>query len=397
VKPFTYAMAMDQAGSPASIVPDLPLEFQTPTGLYKPENYDGRSYGPITWRLALGNSFNLSAVRVLQSAGGEKRLAKLLTSLGISTLTQEPEHYGLGLTIGNAPVRLLELTQAYSCLARMGWSQSWTLLADSVPQPAERIFSESTAWLISDILSDNAARVITFGQNSVLRLPFRAAVKTGTSTNYRDNWCLGYVPEFTVGVWAGNFQGQPMQDVSGVTGAGPIWRDVMLKLKSQHQITWFKEPLGLERGRIDLRTGKRLTLQQGPVKHSRTEIWKKDQAPPQAARSDYETRTQRAILPPIYASWIKSPDNWLGDSVTTDESARFQPLSITAPTDGLVILDGTRLLLETLPADGVQWISDTVKIELDQGRAWAVNLRKGKHVLVARRGEARAKVSFEVK
>jgi penicillin-binding protein 1C len=405
LKPFTYALAMEQSGGPATLVPDLPLEYPTPTGLYQPTNYDGRCYGPMTFRMALGNSLNLSAVRVLQSVGGAEVLHGSLQKLGISTLTESPEHYGLGLTIGNAPMRLLELTNAYACLARLGDYQPWTLLQDAaVAAPADptaerrvSFISPRTAWFIADILQDNAARAITFGNQSILRLPFRAAVKTGTSTNYRDNWCLGYVPEFTVGVWVGNFKGLPMNQVSGVTGAAPIWRDVMLKLKATHTLTWYETPSDVSRGRIDLRTGRQLSAQLPPVRHSRTEVWAKERPPPLAQRRDYEMGTGKAILSPEYESWIQTADNWLGDSVTTRSADRYQPLRIAAPTAGLVILSGQRILLRAEPSDGVQWSCNTLQILQEQGQTWATGLRPGRHVITAKRGDDRASTHVEVK
>ena len=168
------------------MVPDLPVEYQTPTGLYRPENYDHRYYGPMTYREALGNSLNVSAVRVLQSAGGAEKLLGLLHELGFSTLTESAEHYGLGLTIGNAPVRLMELTNAYAALARGGEWRPWTLRPERVATDSKRVLSSTSCFLVADILSDNQARLLTFGPHSPLRLPFRVAVKTGTSQGHRD-------------------------------------------------------------------------------------------------------------------------------------------------------------------------------------------------------------------
>jgi len=256
LKPFTYARAFERGLTPASIIPDLPVEFQTSTGLYRPENYDLKSYGPVTCRQALGNSLNISAVRVLQDLGGARVLQELLQALGVSTLTEDTEHYGLGLTIGNAPVRLLELTNAYAALARLGERRPWSLLANNPSTDGERVLDRDACWWVADILSDNQARVLAFGPRSPLRLPFRVAVKTGTSTNYRDNWTLGYTPEFTVGVWAGNFEGQPMDDVSGVTGAAPILSDLFHWLHERQALTWYQRPTSLVGVRIDPRNGK---------------------------------------------------------------------------------------------------------------------------------------------
>jgi penicillin-binding protein 1C len=249
--------------------------------------------------------------------------------------------------------------------------------------------------MITDMLADNSARSITFGPRSVLKLPFLAAVKTGTSTSYRDNWCLGYVPEFTVGVWVGNFEGEPMQGVSGVTGAGPIWRDVMLKLQARERLTWYVTPDSIERGRIDPRTGKRLNSAVPQTRHSRTDSWRKTQPPPPAQRSDYETSTGRAILGSQYTEWIQSPDNWLTDSVTADSHLRYQELRILQPTPGMVITHGDRLLLKATPANDIRWHCETLRQETDPTGTWLL-LRPGKHRLSATRRGARAVVEFEV-
>jgi len=402
LKPFTYALALQSGGTAASIVADLPIEYQTATGIYKPENYDKRHYGPMTYRYALGNSLNIPAVRVSDSLGGAKPLLELLQNCGLTTLTEKPEHYGLGLTIGNAPVRLLELTNAYATLASLGIHRPWKLRADADNGEGRRVVDEASAWLIADILSDNQARVMTFGTRSVLRLPFRVAVKTGTSTSYRDNWTVGYTPEFTVGVWAGNFEGQPMNDVSGVTGAAPIFRDVFLHLKATREVTWFTDLPKTTRTRIDPRTGRRLVPSSPAVRLSRSEVFVGDSLPPAAVATDYEAKTGRAILPAEYSRWVDSPDNWLGDLVTTDTSRRYQPLSIVSPTDGMtVVLDpdipgGGKSLLRATPADGVKWMCDTLRLEEEAGNTFA-QLRRGSHRIAAVRDGESVRVTLHVK
>ncbi len=402
LKPFTYALALQHGGTAATIVADLPVEYTTPTGIYRPENYDKRHYGPMTYRYALGNSLNIPAVRVLESLGGAKALLELLQHCGLTTLTEKPEHYGLGLTIGNAPVRLVELTNAYATLANLGIHRAWTLRVDATAPDEVRVLDEAAAWLIADILSDNQARVMTFGTRSVLRLPFRVAVKTGTSTSYRDNWTLGYTPEFTVGVWAGNFEGQPMNDVSGVTGAAPIFRDVFLHLKDRHEITWYADLPKTTRTRIDPRTGRRLAPSSPAVRLSRSEVFVGDALPPAAAATDYEAKTGRAILPPEYGRWVDSGDNWLGDLVTTDAARRYVPLAIESPVDGTtVILDpdvpgGGRLLLRASPADGVKWMCDTLRLSEEEGNTF-VTLKAGSHRIAAVRAGESARVTLHVK
>jgi penicillin-binding protein 1C len=389
IKPFTYLLALQRGMTPASIIPDLPIEFQTTTGIYRPENYDHHLYGPVTLRMALGNSLNISAVRVLEQSGGPQRLLDTLRSLGLTTLTEEADHYGLGLTIGNAPVRLLELTNAYACLARLGIFKSWTLTPRPQTTADPRLFDEAASYLIADILHDNQARLLTFGQNSVLRLPFPVAVKTGTSSSYRDNWTVGFTPEFTVGVWAGNFDNSPMQDVSGVTGAAPIFRDVMQHLHDRLGTSWYAEPAGISHARIDPRHGKRLTAQSPPARLSRDELFLAAKLPPAATAADYDAQG-RALLGAEYSAWLRSRDNWLGDLVTTRTRDATPRLQITHPISGTVVrLDpdlpggGRRLLLEARGAGEITWTCPTLQIEIDASQPIA-HLVPGQHTLTAR-------------
>ena len=389
MKPFTYLLAFERGATPASIVADLPIEFATASGTYRPENFSLRSFGPMTYRYALGNSLNVSAVRVLDSIGGAETLLPKLRELGLSTLTEDATHYGLGLTIGNASVRLVELANAYACLARLGRFKSWTLLQNERTAEERRLLGEKESWLIADMLSDNQAREMAFGSWSVLRLPFRCAVKTGTSSTFRDNWTLGYTPEFTVGVWVGNFDNSPMQDVSGVTGAGPIFRDVMLHLHEKHPATWFATPKDIVRARIDPRTGKRLTPQTPPARLSREEFFIAGKLPAVAQAGDYDARG-RAILPREYAAWIGSSANWLGDLVTTAETEDRPMLRITNPIPGtVVILDpdirnhGSRLLLQAAGADQLGWSCKTLDLRSEGAHTFAI-LKPGRHEIEAR-------------
>ncbi len=384
MKPFTYLLAFERGATPASIVVDLPIEFATSSGTYRPENFSLRSYGPMTYRYALGNSLNVSAVRVLDSIGGAGTLLPKLRELGMSTLTEDAAHYGLGLTIGNASVRLVELANAYACLGRLGRFKEWTLLQDDRAAEEKRLLGENESWLIADILSDNQAREMAFGGWSVLRLPFKCAVKTGTSSTFRDNWTLGYTAEFTVGVWVGNFDNTPMQDVSGVTGAGPIFRDVMLHLHEKHPATWFAMPKDIVRARIDPRTGKRLTPQTPAARVSREEFFISGKLPAVAQANDYDARG-RAILPREYAAWIGGNANWLGDLVTTAESDARPVLRITNPIPGtVVILDpdirngGSRLLLQAAGSKQARWSCKTLELRSEGAHTFAI-LKPGRH------------------
>jgi penicillin-binding protein 1C len=389
MKPFTYLIAFERGATPASIVADLPIEFITASGTYKPENYSLRSYGPMTYRHALGNSLNISAVRVLDSIGGAETLLPRLRELGLTTLNENAAHYGLGLTIGNASVRLIELANAYACLARLGRFKPWSLREETPPVEERRLLGENESWLIADILSDNQAREMAFGTHSVLRLPFKCAVKTGTSSTFRDNWTLGYTPEFTVGVWVGNFDNTPMQDVSGVTGAGPIFRDVMLHLHEKQPATWFARPAAILHARIDPRTGKRLTPLTPPARVSREELFIGEKMPPVAQASDYDARG-RAILPREYVAWIPTGANWLGDLVTTAEADTRPQLRITNPIPGTVVIldpdlrnNGNRLLLQATGANQPRWSCPTLELRIEDAHTFAI-LKPGRHEIELR-------------
>lgn len=235
LKPFTYALAFDAGYDPGTVLPDVPTAFATAEAgvSYTPENYDGRYRGPMPARAALAGSENVPAV-ALASEVGIPRLQRVLGLAGFSTFERSSSHYGLGLTLGNAEVRLDELAAAYSGLARGGLRRTTTgvIEIDGQRLPAAsaqaRFVSHRAAWWVTDILADSAARAFIFGRGGALEFPFAVAVKTGTSQAYRDNWVVGYTRDVTVGVWVGNFDRTPLTGSSGVAGAGPIFHATML-------------------------------------------------------------------------------------------------------------------------------------------------------------------------
>ena len=238
IKPILYAAALDDSTiSPATVIWDIPITYQLGAGQgYRPVNYDGRFHGPVTVRTALANSYNVPAVRLLQSIGGERMLDEA-HRLGIASLDQKASNYGPSLALGTGEVTLLELTGAFRVFANAGQftpangllrvTDSQSRLLPTQPTPVQAV-STATAFQITDILSDNEARTPIFGANSLLRLPLPAAAKTGTTTDFRDNWTVGYTRYLVVGVWTGNSDGTPMLGSSGVSGAAPIWREFML-------------------------------------------------------------------------------------------------------------------------------------------------------------------------
>ncbi|HEX5107052.1 MAG TPA: penicillin-binding protein 1C [Vicinamibacterales bacterium] len=231
LKPLTYALAFEHGFSPASVLADVPASFPTaePGVVYTPRNYDGRYRGPLLARRALAGSENVPAV-VLASEVGVPALRRFLDEAGIETLDKTAAHYGLGITLGNAEVRLDQLVAAYAAFARGGEWIEPTFLAHPAGHHAStrQLVSPRTAFWITDILSDAEAREFIFGRGGSLELPFPVAVKTGTSQAYHDNWTIGYSHHVTVGVWVGNFDRTPLRNSSGVTGAGPIFHAVML-------------------------------------------------------------------------------------------------------------------------------------------------------------------------
>lgn len=226
LKPFLYGLVFEKRIlTPASLLDDSPVNVTTDRGIYSPENYDREFKGTITARTALASSLNIPAVKTLSLVGVEAFLRRL-KELGFKDLRDE-DYYGLSLALGSADVTLFELVNGYRTLANGGrWSELF-LTFDKGKRPSRRIFSEAAAFLISDIISDREARSATFGLENPLSTRFWTAVKTGTSKDMRDNWCIGYSERYTVGVWVGNFKGAPMWDVSGVTGAAPIWFEIM--------------------------------------------------------------------------------------------------------------------------------------------------------------------------
>ncbi len=205
LKPLLYALALEKGWTAATLVDDSPLSESVGRGLHSYHNYSRIHYGPLRVREALGNSLNIPAVRAIQFVGVDEFLA-CLHELGIRSLQQHPDYYGDGLALGNGEITLLELVQAYTVLARQGTYHPLKFFMTEEPrrEDTRRIFSAETASLIGNILSDPEARRLEFGNGSLLRFPVQTAVKTGTSSDYRDAWAVGFNHGFTVGVWIGN-------------------------------------------------------------------------------------------------------------------------------------------------------------------------------------------------
>jgi len=224
LKPFLYELALERRLlTAASLLDDSPLDVAV--GSYVPQNYDRAYRGYASVRTSLASSLNIPAVRTLLTVG-EERFHGRLQALGLGTLTEDADYYGPSLALGSADVTLLALANAYRTLANGGRFGPVTLRPVAA-RPSTRVLDPAASWIVGDILSDRGARSPTFGLRNDLATAYWSAAKTGTSKDMRDNWCVGYSDRYTVGVWVGNFNGQPMWDVSGVSGAAPVWRDVM--------------------------------------------------------------------------------------------------------------------------------------------------------------------------
>ncbi|WP_428420194.1 penicillin-binding protein 1C [Methylibium sp.] len=236
LKPFVYALAFEQRLiTPATLIDDAPTQIATRSGLYLPQNYDREFKGWVSARAALGASLNVPAVRVAAMLGPDA-LFERLNAFGLA-LPESGGYYGHALALGGADVTLLALTNAYRTLANGGLYAPVRLTDPRaalrpVMEPAvvRRVADAAAVHLVSDILSDNNARALTFGLDSALATRGFAAVKTGTSKDLRDNWCIGYTERYTVGVWVGNASGEPMHQVSGVSGAAPVWQAMVRQL-----------------------------------------------------------------------------------------------------------------------------------------------------------------------
>jgi penicillin-binding protein 1C len=391
-KPFTYLLALEHGATPATVVADVPTEFAGASGLFAPVNYNHHCYGPMRYRLALANSLNIPAVKVLASLGGAEPLWRLLRDCGLTTLNRPAAEYGLGLTIGNAETRLLELANAYASLARLGEYRPYRMLRaatsgrlGAVANPL-RVADPSAAYLIADILSDNDARLLAFGAESPLRFEFSVACKTGTSSDFRDNWAFGFTPEFTAGVWVGNPDGSPMQDVSGVTGAAPVLHELFEYLHQQYGTTWYSTPTNIVECWINPISGKRKSDELSMTDYIKEKFLSSNLPSPET-ESDYEWAGSRKLvrLASEYHDWFATADNWLVDRAVLAKMPAM--LHIVFPPPGTIIyLDsdlpgrGGLLCLNAAGSERLVWRSDTLQI-LNNGGNWSALLSEGRHRL----------------
>ena len=390
LKPFLYAQAFERRHlTPASLLEDAPLTLDTGNGLYVPQNYEPNYRGWVSTRMALAGSLNVPAVKTLVRIGAERFHQKLKDS-GFASLKEDGDWYGYSLALGSADVSLLMLANGYRTLANGG---QWTPLRvtpgkagaiDHSPIPCQRegcagvfsgkphnAFTAASAFLVSDILADRNARAGTFGLESWLATPYWAAAKTGTSKDMRDNWCAGYSRHYTVAVWVGNASGSPMHDVSGVSGAAPVWREVM---------DW---------------------LQRGDPQHARAKL---KSLPPTAPAGVIQQKIR--FEPPretARSEWFIT-----GTEMSVIRTATGNALArISYPADGSIIaLDPdippprqrVPLRLSAAAESGTHWRMDSTLLgKADYVSSWLPQPGKHRLILENRNGEVIDSVTFEVR
>lgn len=258
IKPLNYASALSKRLiTPATVIMDVPTTFSGGPKPYRPVNYDSKFHGPVQVRFALANSYNVPAVKVL-AINGVLEMIKLAREMGITTFTDE-SRYGLSLTLGGGEVKMTEMALAFGVFANEGTridlvpvlkieDSKGRILEEFKPKSGKRVLSSEVAFLISSILSDNGARAAAFGENSYLVVRGKTvAVKTGTTDDKRDNWTIGYTPSFLVATWVGNNDNRPMNPIlsSGITGAAPIWNEIMADILKDKVNETFRVPSGV--------------------------------------------------------------------------------------------------------------------------------------------------------
>jgi penicillin-binding protein 1C len=387
LKPFTYELALENGViASTTILPDVSAAYALPGGrLYQPADYSGSFSGPVRVRYALANSLNVPAVRVLSSLGVAPLLERL-HALAFSHLRRSPEYYGLGLTLGAGEVNLWELVGAYSTMARGGAMLPLHLI-DAPPVSAPRRVGDASTWaLLGDMLADAHARAHSFGIHSVLELPFWAAVKTGTSSDFRDTWAVGYTREYTVGVWVGNFDGSPMRGVSGVTGAGPLWNRIMLHLHESREPESYPSPPGFVRATICATTG------HAPMPGCAAVVteWVRPRDLP------FVERPTRTRLGPEYDSWLAG-----------NPAEHARQLRIVNPSNGGLFLKNQaygdleqreqRIALRAVGARAaLHWTANGMPLANDASGTAFLPLRLGTWILEARDGTASDRVTIHV-
>lgn len=379
MKPLLYAAAFEQGYTAATMLLDVPSSFPTPIGVYTPVNADHRFRGPVALRTALASSLNVPAVRTLDDIG-PGAMVRMANRAGLSGIAA-PEPYGLSLALGSAEVPLLRLTAAFGAIANGGElaepyaiervrdARTDEVLYERAQPPARPVMPPGHAFLLADILSDPIAREPGFGAGSVLETPFPAAVKTGTTFEFRDNWTVGFTPDRVVGVWVGNAEGCPMLGLSGVDGAGPVWRDVIEASTAGRPLRGFEPPPSVVTSIVCAPTG----LRPGPHCLAPVTEWFVDGTEPDEIEAYYvlDADGAPAIDPPLDArTWAERSGLRLAGHYDHESEVG---VAIVQPVEGTVLYLAPELqrqeavLRATVPA-GAEYVEFRVD-GLPVGRA----------------------------
>lgn len=317
LKPMTFALALLEGHKLSNVLPDIPSYYKTGLGQFLPRNYDQSFSGPRLMREALANSLNLPAVALAQDVGVDD-LHTFYKAMGL-TLDKEASFYGVGMTLGNIEITPFELIQVYSAFAREGKRIKPRFFFGNEVREIETPLTPQTSYLISDVLSDKIARREEFGESNPFDLPFALSVKTGTSTDFRDNWVVGYNRDFTILVWVGNTDQRPMKRVSGITGAGPVLRDVARYLATRFPMRPVPIVSGIQHAEICALSGKK----PGPhCQHTKKELFMAGSTPDETCEWHQEVfvkdcmgpmldqNIKVSILPDNYQSWVTERPEW---------------------------------------------------------------------------------------
>lgn len=410
LKPFLYQLALqEKILHPNSILADIPIYYAIPGAkIYSPSDYSETFAGPVRVRVALANSLNVPAVKVLEKVGVSSFLSHL-HQLGFKHLNQSPEYYGLGLTLGSGEVSLWELANAYRTMALQGKISPLVTTMNSLGQSNNHDQRENTlekhpeTWsLITNILSDRHARAQAFGVDSILNLPFPTAVKTGTSSNFRDTWTVGFTNDYTAATWVGNFNGEPMKQISGITGAAKLWNRIMLRLHEHKLPEPFSEPEGMVLRPICALSGLKPTPicpsvvqeyfypENLPEYENKVDTFYQVISSPEAENSPQ----YRLNLPPEYDRWL-----------ATQDSSSSLPLSfrILSPRNGeSLILDpadsqGQKLIFKAsaVPHQPLEWRLNG-KILPTNSTSYSWQMSPGNWTLEVKAGQMSDRVNFQV-
>ncbi len=357
IKPFNYLASFEKGYTPATLFWDVPTKFTNKYGqIYEPKNYDDKFHGAMLLREALARSMNVPAVKTLEYVG----LPDFLAMTHRSGIDFPPnDQYGLALTLGGGETRLLDLTTGYATLANGG------VLVTSTPikrvdlpdgqvgrdylqnNRIGQVVDAQSVYLVTSILSDNNARAPSFGTNSVLKTKMPSAVKTGTTNDFRDNLTVGYTPEVVVGVWAGNTDNSAMQGVTGVTGAAPIWREVIEQASDGKPVKDFTRPPGIIEVEI-CTDGGHIPSAACPADHRRKEVFRADHGPLPA-----DENVERAAR-------TNDPNPANAPASAPAQPATSNAIVLTQPAEGVTIARGQLSIRGTVNPPGfkayqVEW------------------------------------------